>query len=48
MSKGNMFINRKVMACAISIVISLVGFICLKTLPAGPRSETRPSRSQRR
>lgn len=33
MSKGNMFINRKVMACAISIVISLAGFICLKTLP---------------
>lgn len=33
MAKGNMFINRKVMACAISIVISLAGFICLKTLP---------------
>ena len=28
-----MFINRKVMACSISIVIALAGFICLKTLP---------------
>lgn len=33
MSKGNMFISRRVMACAISIVIVLVGFISLNTLP---------------
>ena len=33
MAKGNMFISHKVMACAISIVIALVGFIALKTLP---------------
>lgn len=33
MAKGNMFVNRKVMACAIAIVISLVGFISLNTLP---------------
>ena len=33
MAKGNMFIEHKVMACAISIVIALAGFICIKTLP---------------
>ena len=27
--KGNIFISRYVMACAISIVIALVGFICI-------------------
>lgn len=32
MSKGNMFISRRVMACAISIVLVFVGFISLKTL----------------
>ena len=31
--KNNIFINRYVMACAISIVISLVGYICMSTLP---------------
>ena len=31
--KNNIFINRYVMACAISIVIALVGFICMSTLP---------------
>lgn len=31
--KGNIFIDRKVMAISIAIVISLVGFICLNTLP---------------
>ncbi len=31
--KNNIFISKYVMACAISIVISLVGFICLNTLP---------------
>jgi len=31
--KGNIFINRYVMACAIAIVITLVGFICMSTLP---------------
>ena len=31
--KNNMFINRYVMACAISIVIALVGFISMKSLP---------------
>ena len=31
--KGNIFINRYVMACAISIVIALVGYICMSTLP---------------
>ena len=30
--KGNIFISKHVMACAIAIVITLVGFICLKTL----------------
>lgn len=30
--KNNIFINRYVMACAISIVIALVGFICMKSL----------------
>ena len=32
MAKGNIFVSRKVMACAISILISLIGFISLKTL----------------
>ena len=31
--KNNIFINKYVMACAISIVIALVGFICMNTLP---------------
>ena len=31
--KGNIFINKHVMACAISIVIMLVGFISITTLP---------------
>jgi len=31
--KNNIFINRYVMACAISIVIALVGFICMNSLP---------------
>ena len=31
--KNNIFINRYVMACAISIVIALVGFICINSLP---------------
>ena len=31
--KGNIFIDKNVMAISIAIVISLVGFICLKTLP---------------
>jgi len=31
--KGNIFINKYVMACAIAIVITLVGFICMSTLP---------------
>ena len=31
--KGNIFISRHVMACAIAIVIVLIGFICLKSLP---------------
>ena len=31
--KGNIFINKYVMACAISIVIALIGFIALSTLP---------------
>ena len=30
--KGNMFISRYVMACAISIVLVLVGFIAMKTM----------------
>ena len=30
--KGNIFITKHVMACAIAIVIVLVGFICLKSL----------------
>lgn len=30
--KGNIFISRHVMACAIAIVILLIGFICLKSL----------------
>ena len=30
---GNMFVDRKVMACAIAIAISFVGFISLKSLP---------------
>ncbi len=32
MAKGNMFVDRKVMACAIAIVIAFVGYISLKTL----------------
>jgi hydrophobe/amphiphile efflux-1 (HAE1) family protein len=31
--KNNIFINKYVMACAISIVIALVGFISMSTLP---------------
>ncbi len=31
--KNNIFINKYVMACAISIVITLVGLICMNTLP---------------
>ena len=31
--KNNIFINKYVMACAISIVITLVGIICMSTLP---------------
>ena len=31
--KGNIFISKHVMACSIAIVIALVGFICLNTLP---------------
>ena len=31
--KGNIFISRHVMACAIAIVILLIGFICLRSLP---------------
>ena len=31
--KNNIFINKYVMACAISIVITLVGLICINTLP---------------
>ena len=31
--KNNIFINRYVMACAISIVIALVGYISMSTLP---------------
>ena len=30
--KGNIFISKHVMACAIAIVIALIGFICLKSL----------------
>jgi len=33
MSKGNIFVDRKVMAVCISLLIALIGFICLKTLP---------------
>ncbi len=33
MAKENMFVNRRVMACAISIVIAIIGFISLGTLP---------------
>ena len=33
MMKGNIFINKYVMACAISIVIALIGFIAIMTLP---------------
>ncbi len=32
MAKENMFVNRKVMACSIAIVIMLIGFISYKTL----------------
>ena len=31
--KNNIFINKYVMACAISVVIALVGYICMSTLP---------------
>ena len=31
--KGNIFIDKKVMAISIAIVIMLVGFICMNTLP---------------
>ncbi|MBR1785676.1 MAG: efflux RND transporter permease subunit [Paludibacteraceae bacterium] len=31
--KGNIFVDRKVMAICISLLIALIGFICLKTLP---------------
>ena len=31
--KGNIFISKYVMACAISIVIALVGYISMSTLP---------------
>ena len=31
--KNNIFINKYVMACAIAIVITLVGVICMGTLP---------------
>lgn len=31
--KNNIFINKYVMACAISIVIALVGYISMSTLP---------------
>ena len=31
--KNNIFINKYVMACAIAIVITLVGLICMSTLP---------------
>ena len=30
---NNIFISRHVMACSIAIVIALIGFICLKSLP---------------
>ncbi len=33
MAKGNIFVKRKVMACAIAIIIAMVGFISLGTLP---------------
>ena len=33
MAKGNIFVDRKVMAVCLSLLIALVGFICLKTLP---------------
>ena len=33
MAKGNIFVDRKVMAVCISLLVALVGFICLKTLP---------------
>ena len=33
MAKSNIFVKRKVMACAIAIIIALVGFISLGTLP---------------
>lgn len=31
--KGNIFIKKHVMACAIAVVITLIGFICILTLP---------------
>ncbi len=33
MAKGNIFVDRKVMAVCISLLIALIGFICLRTLP---------------
>ncbi len=33
MNKGNIFVDRRVMAICISLLIALIGFICLKTLP---------------
>ncbi len=33
MAKGNIFVDRKVMAVCISLLIALIGFICLKSLP---------------
>lgn len=33
MAKGNIFVERRVMACAIAIVIAFVGLISLETLP---------------
>ena len=33
MNRGNIFVDRKVMAVCISLLIALVGFICLNTLP---------------
>ena len=31
--KGNIFIDKNVMAISIAIVIMMIGFICLNTLP---------------
>ena len=40
--KNNIFINRYVMACAISIVIALVGYISMSTLPVEPYPDIAP------